>query len=342
MDRLIICPTSKGMWWDDLSIDVLREPRRAVERDGQWYLWLNLYSRIVLRKEEEVHRGGYGTLTRCVREEQMWDPSTGVWQIGSEKKVYLKQSFKQVSFKEEALLQKLAQMELAAVGCGKVVPPVLDIFIEPAGLVVFTMECYDDYTILSNAIKNGSASEGVLADIIFQIAFFLHVLTDRVGLNHRDIKTSNILFRRDEKDLLLSYGGFLYKGRSKAEAALVDFGFSCVGRALGEPAFVRAGIYYGPKDPCPKTGRDLYLFLSLLLRDLYLYGGGEEKLVGWLEKRLWLADIDIVGFIKKYLQKEPDWLYFLAGDSSLVFPHCEPTIILQSMLKDGLVDGTHV
>ena len=331
------------MLWDDLIADVLREPRRAVERDGQWYLWLNLYSRIVLTREEEVHRGGYGTLTRCVREEQMWIASTGVWQIGSRKKVYLKQSFKQVSFKEEALLQKLAQMELAIVGCGAAVPPVLDIFIEPAGLVVFTMECYDDYTILSNAIKDGSASEDIIADIIFQISFFLHVLTDRVGLNHRDIKTSNILFRPCEKDLLLSYGGFSYKGASKAEAALVDFGFSCVGRSLGEPAFVRAGIYYGPKDPCPKTGRDLYLFLSLLLRDLYLSGvEGKGKLVEWLEERLWITGMDVVSFIKKYLQKEPDWLYFLASDSSLVFPHCEPTIILQSMLKEGLVNGAHV
>lgn len=269
--------------WDDLNIDLLREPRRAVEKDGLWYLWLNLYSRIVLKKEEEVHRGGYGRLTRCVREEQLWDSTEHVWLVGNKKNVYLKESFKQVSFKEEALLQRLAQETLASVGLPAAVPTVFDIFIEPAGLVVFTMECFDNYRVLSNSTKDGSASEEELTDIIFQIAFFLHVLTDRVGLNHRDIKTSNILFRHAERELFLNYGGFSYKGSSNVEAALVDFGFSCIGRRLGEPAFVRAGIYYGAKDPCPKTGRDLYLFLSLLLRDLYLYKEeGMTKLInGW-------------------------------------------------------------
>jgi serine/threonine protein kinase len=328
------------MWWEDMSQEILREPRRAVVKDGIWYLWLNLYSRVVLKKEEEVHRGGYGILTRCVREEQAWRSADATWHIVSHKKVYLKESFKQVSFREEALLQKLAQETLASVRLAAAVPPVLDIFIEPSGFVVFTMECYDDYTILSNAIKNSSVKECELREIIFQIAFFLHVLTDRVGLNHRDIKTSNILYKSIEsQQKSLSYGGFTFNFASQAEVALVDFGFSCAGLAVGEPALLKAGIYYGAKDPCPKTGRDLYLFIGLLLRDLYLFElKGQEKLIEWLEKRLWLPGMDVVGFIKKYLTKEPDWLYFLAGDSSLVFPHCEPTIILQSMIEEDLIN----
>ncbi len=325
-----------------MSQELLREPRRALEKDGLWYLWLNLYSRIVLKKEDEVHRGGYGRLTRCVREAQSWDSAAGLWRVVSSRKVYLKESFKQVSFKEEALLQKLSQESLVSVGLPAAVPPVLDIFIEPAGFVVFTMECYDDYTILSNSITDGSATDILLAEIVFQIAFFLHVLTDKVGLNHRDIKTSNILYKSiDPQQKSLSYSGFSYDLASQAEVALVDFGFSCAGTRIGEPAFVRAGIYYGAKDPCPKTGRDLYLFISLLLRDLYIQRR-EGKLVEWLEKRLWLAGKDVVGFIKKYLEKDPDWLYFLAGDSSLVFPHCEPTIVLQSMIEEKLINSAHV
>ncbi len=322
----------------------MREPRRAIEKDGNWYLWLNLYSRVVLKKEEEVHRGGYGSLTRCIREEQAWHSADATWNLLSQKKVYLKESFKQVSFKEEALLQRLAQGTLADVGLAAAVPPVLDIFIEPAGFVVFTMECYDDYTILSNAIKKSSVKDGELKEIIFQIAFFLHVLTDRVGLNHRDIKTSNILYKSIKSvPKSLSYGGFTFDFASQAEVALVDFGFSCAGLTVGEPALMKAGIYYGAKDPCPKTGRDLYLFIGLLLRDLYMSGmEGGERLVEWLEKRLWLPGMDVVGFIKKYLAKEPDWLYFLAGDSSLVFPHCEPTIILQSMIEEKLINSTHI
>jgi serine/threonine protein kinase len=332
------------MWWGDMSQELLQEPRRAVEKDGLWYLWLNLYSRIVLKKEKEVHRGGYGSLTQCIREAQQWDTKDGVWLVENRKNVYLKESYKQVSFKEEALLQRLAQETLADVGLSAAVPPVLDIFIEPAGFVVFTMECYDDYKILSNAIADGSVTETVLKEIIFQIAFFLHVLTDRVGLNHRDIKTSNILYKPiDSKKRSLSYGGFSFNLDSQAEVALVDFGFSCAGGVIGEPALVRAGIYYGAKDPCPKVGRDLYLFICLLLRDLYLVGfHKQDRLVEWLEKRLWMPGMDVVGFIKKYLVKEPDWLYFLAGDSSLIFPHCEPTIILQSMIEEKLINSTHI
>jgi serine/threonine protein kinase len=330
------------MWWEDMSQELLREPRRAVEKDGLWYLWLNLYSRIVLKKEEVVHSGGYGRLTRCIREAQSWDSTGGLWRVENTKRVYLKESFKQVSFKEEALLQKLSQESLVSVGLAAAVPPVLDIFIEPAGFVVFTMECYDDYTILSNSITDGSATDSLLAEIVFQIAFFLHVLTDKVGLNHRDIKTSNILYKSvATRNKNLRYGGFSFDFSSQAEVALVDFGFSCAGLEVGQPALVKAGIYYGAKDPCPKTGRDLYLFISLLLRDLYIQRRG-GRLVEWLEKRLWLAGKDVVGFIKKYLEKDPDWLYFLAGDSSLVFPHCEPTIVLQSMIEENLINSAHV
>jgi hypothetical protein len=72
--------------------------------------------------------------------------------------------------------------------------------------------------------------------------------------------------------------------------------------------------------------------MSLLLRDLYNLGYTQfERIKEFMERRIILEKIDVPSFIKKYSDKEPDWLYFLTGDSSLDFPHCEPAIVLHNM-----------
>ena len=72
--------------------------------------------------------------------------------------------------------------------------------------------------------------------------------------------------------------------------------------------------------------------MSLLLRDLYgLDSENFGRIRDFMEKRISLEKMDVPGFIKKYSDKEPDWLYFLTGDSSLDFPHCEPAIVLHNM-----------
>jgi serine/threonine protein kinase len=178
----------------------------------------------------------------------------------------------------------------------------------------------------------GPVGEHALVCILFHIAFFLQVLEAKLGLNHRDIKTSNILIKEGQTSRsIFTYGGFSWNLQKNIDVVLVDFGFSCLGLALGRPPLIKAGIYYNPRDPCPKLGRDLYLFISLLLKDLYKHKLDLIKLINFLEERLSLEKMDVPKFLKKYNDQEPDWLYFLTGDSSLVFPHCEPSIVLQSL-----------
>jgi serine/threonine protein kinase len=338
---VIIDLKKKGIPWQG-DISNLPEihnidPRRAIDRGGVWYIWISLFERIVLERGEVVHKGAYGSLTKCVRRKEVWQPGVGIWNTKSSKNAYLKESSKQVSFKEEAVLQHIAGDCLADAGFPNAAPPVLDIFISPNGLIVFTMECCDDSNILSTSLAEGSVGEQQLVGILFQIAFFLQVLEAKLGLNHRDIKTSNILIKDLETSrCIFDYGGFRWQLLKNIDVVLVDFGFSCLGMAMGRPSLIKSGIYYNPRDPCPKLGRDLYLFCSLLLKDLYTVGIdvssiGITKVIEFLEKRLALEKIDVPAFLKKYNDKEPDWLYFLTGDSSLVFPHCEPSIILQSL-----------
>ncbi len=308
------------------------EPRRAIDRGNTWYIWISLFERIVLERGDVVHKGAYGSLTRCKRREELWQPGAGIWSTKSTKSAYLKESSKQVSFKEEAVLQHVAHESLEEAGFPNAAPPILDIFISPHGLIVFTMECCDDYSILSTALTDGSVGEQTLISILFHIAFFLQVLEAKLGLNHRDIKTSNILIREKQTSRVLhSYGGFSWSLEKNVDVVLVDFGFSCLGLAMGRPPLLKAGIYYNPRDPCPKLGRDLYLFCSLLLKDIYKYNIKVEKVIDFLEKRLALEKIDVPNFLRKYNDQEPDWLYFLTGDSSLVFPHCDPSIVLQNL-----------
>jgi serine/threonine protein kinase len=331
----------KGIPWQGDISDLPEihnvDPRRAIDRGGVWYIWISLFERIVLQREEVVHKGAYGSLTKCVRRKELWQPGAGIWVTKSSKNAYLKESSKQVSFKEEAVLQHIASDCLADAGVPNAAPPVLDIFISPHGLIVFTMECCDDFTILSSSLASGSIREQQLVCILFQIAFFLQVLEAKLGLNHRDIKTSNILIKDKETSrCVFEYGGFRWQLLKNIDVVLVDFGFSCLGMAMGKPSLIKSGIYYNPRDPCPKLGRDLYLFCSLLLKDLYkmcinIDSSNIVKIIDFLEKRLALEKMDVPTFLKKYNDQEPDWLYFLTGDSSLVFPHCEPSIVLQSL-----------
>ncbi len=328
--------TKKGIPWQG-DISALPEiqsvdPRRAIEKGDVWYIWISLFERIVLEKVDLVHKGAYGSLTKCTRREELWSPEGGVWSVRSTKDVYLKESSKQVSFKEEAVLQHVAAETLADAGFPNAAPAVLDIFISPHGLIVFTMDCCDHYDILSAALSAGSITEKALVSVLFQVAFFLQVLESRLGLNHRDIKTSNILVHGCEGRKIYSFGGFKWSVDTEKNIILVDFGFSCFGLAKGKPALIKSGIYYNPRDPCPKTGRDLYLFMSLLLRDLYSLDENKyARIREFMERRIALENMDVPGFIKKYSTKEPDWLYFLTGDSSLDFPHCEPAIVLHNM-----------
>lgn len=338
----------KGIPWQG-DINALPEiqsldPRRAIDKGGVWYIWISLFERIVLERSDIVHRGGYGTLTKCQRRKELWDPEVGLWQLRGVKSAYLKESSKRLSFKEEAVLQHVASVALKDAGFSNAVPPILDIFISPHDLTVFTMECCDDCEILSTSLSIPSGSSGAehhqsevtektLVCVLFQIAFYLQVLERHLGLNHRDIKTSNILICREKTcRCVYEFGGFKWNIEKDANVILVDFGFSCLGFVMGKPSLIKAGIYYNARDPCPKLGRDLYLFMSLLLRDLYsLQSIGSDRVRAFLEARISLEHMDVPGFIKKYSDKEPDWLYFLTGDSSLVFPHCEPAIVLQSL-----------
>jgi serine/threonine protein kinase len=344
----------KGIPWQG-DINALPEiqsvdPRRAIDKGGVWYIWISLFERIVIERGDIVHRGGYGTLTKCLRRMELWNPEAGIWETKSSKSAFLKESSKQFSFKEEAVLQHVASTALKDAGFSNAVPPVLDIFISPHDLTVFTMECCDDCEILSTSLNDGSVTEKTLICVLFQVTFYLQVLERSLGLNHRDIKTSNILICREETSRSIAstsgllncvpqptsryvyeFGGFKWSIEKDANVILVDFGFSCLGLMMGKPSLIKAGIYYNARDPCPKIGRDLYLFMSLLLRDLYRLEGGKGRVVHFLERRISLENMDVPGFIKKYSDKEPDWLYFLTGDSSLVFPHCEPAIVLQSL-----------
>jgi serine/threonine protein kinase len=227
----------KGIPWQG-DISALPEiqsvdPRRAIDKGGVWYIWLSLFERVVLEKGDVVHKGAYGSLTKCVRREELWNPENGIWTTKSMKNTFLKESSKQVSFKEEAVLQHVAAETLADAGFPAAAPSVMDIFISPHGLIVFTMECCDDYDILSTALSAGSIQEKALVSILFQVAFFLQILESRLGLNHRDIKTSNILVSEAEGKKIYSFGGFKWSVDSEKNVILVDFGFSCIGLQKG-------------------------------------------------------------------------------------------------------------
>ena len=52
---------------------------------------------------------------------------------------------------------------------------------------------------------------------------------------------------------------------------LIDFGFACIGSPEAQISSLSLGsVVYSTRDPCPKDGRDLFLFLSLLYMEIHL------------------------------------------------------------------------
>jgi hypothetical protein len=61
----------------------------------------------------------------------------------------------------------------------------------------------------------------------------------------------------------------IFEIQSKYSLTFIDFGFSCLGSTETHISDISLSTVYSKFDPCPKEGRDMYLFLSLLYIDFH-------------------------------------------------------------------------
>ena len=234
---------------------ILSAPCASLAADGQM-IQTSGTPRCHLDIEHEIVLGSFGKLVWGKRDKK-YD-------------VILKRAEKHP--REEAIIQWLAHRTLNSVGLGEHTPKVLDIFTR-GGRTWFSMipiydaPIFDDYLPTLKFWKLPHPSNGIaILKVLAQIAMACHVLEQKIGFNHRDLKPDNILVKVNAVHVhTLTYADGKIISLSPAPTAiLIDYGFACLGP--GTMPWLHAGNdALSQMDMCPRVGRDIFMLLVFLL-----------------------------------------------------------------------------
>ena len=238
----------------------------------------------------------------------------GVYELyGKKKEVYIKRPILPQNLTYEACIQKLVHESLASIGFPLGAPPVIDIF-ALNGSVCFAMEPIQGASTLNHYLDTVADITVVLIDCLLQLCGMLSHIGSYLGINHRDLKPSNFLIVEHElrmKRFAIETEGIAIA--SRYSLTMIDFGFACLGSSSGElVTHISLSDVYPPGDPCPKEGRDLFLFLGLLYLDYH--AKLPPTLCGLFES--WLNP-SLCRFMRKDKENSMQWLYFMAGNEGI-------------------------
>jgi serine/threonine protein kinase len=147
----------------------------------------------------------------------------------------------------EGVVQWLAAQVLIREGIPGAIPEVYDIF-RHGDHARFSMEYIDGRSALET-IHQSFEPDRTFIQCLSQVCVILSILEDRIHLDHRDLKMTNLWIRRKP----IRYGGL----EAPFQVVVLDFGFACLGNGEGS-TMVNLGDVIPDIDPCPKDGRDLY------------------------------------------------------------------------------------
>jgi serine/threonine protein kinase len=172
----------------------------------------------------------------------------------------------------EAILQSAAHSTLKLYGFSNAVPKVVDLFKHPEHGIVFTTERVPGAQLFADYLKHGlhwgipsAENDMKILNVIVQVATYLAILESNIGLNHRDLKGTNVLMVAPSQvwKKTVSVGSNKWTLQCDQKAVLIDFGFSCIGKNDGQTV-VSAGEHLPTIDFCPKKGRDLFFLFATL------------------------------------------------------------------------------
>lgn len=261
---------------------------------------------------------------------------------GEYKEVYIKRPLyelhsdeKEKSLLYEACVQKVVGESLSTIGFPTGTPKILEIFKIYDDQVCFAMEPIEGACALNLYLDTTPSSQisSLIIDCIFQLISMMWHLNTVMGINHRDLKPSNFLIvkhvtpqrrhlRVEDETIVIS---------SNYSLTLIDFGFSCVGSTETQIVDLSLSNVYSQNDPCPKDGRDLYLFFGLMYIDYH------DKLPLQLKQLFedWLSvpnsSTNLCNFMRTDKDHSKYWLYFIAGNEQITQFQCCPKRILRNL-----------
>lgn len=289
---------------------------------------------------ELAMKGNYGTILLALRESSASEDT---------KYCFIKTSeTHNKTLLIEGILQTLAHSVLANAGFPKAVPKVLDICMHPTKGTVLVLERIHGSKMLAEYLSThiqwgcpSDANDRLLMGILAQVASYMAILEKELGMNHRDLKGTNVLMIvPSEKPVLTQTSLDAYKWdiTSTAQTILIDFGFSCIGRPSGDTV-ISAGEFLPETDFCPKEGRDLFLFLASLWNLESLRKSLTPKAKALFQE--WLRDNNQgtcwSDWLTSAIGTESDSLlsmYLLTSSSGFASSTCSPINILKEIAKN--------
>lgn len=226
------------------------------------------------------------------------------------------------SLLQEACIQMAVAEYLQQNGFPTGAPKVVSIFKLRDGSVCFAMEPIHHAITLDRYLEGISSSkvQSVMIDCLFQLCSMMWHLSTHLGMNHRDLKPSNFIIVEHPHPIpkIITIGNEILELSSRFSLTLIDFGFSCVGTLDTKTSVLSLSSFYSKSDPCPKDGRDMYLFLGLFYIDFHEVLSEELKQLfeQWLEVS---SSTNLCRFIRKNPDKNvaKKWLYFIAGNEAI-------------------------
>jgi len=227
----------------------------------------------------------------------------------------------------EACIQQLVRLSLDRGGFPNGAPRILEVFRLLNGSVSCSMDLVRNAKPLSDLIASCTELTPLILDVLLHVSAMLAHLETDIGMNHRDLKPSNLLVETHEpRERVLCVEGRPYRILSPHTITLIDFGFSCIGE-------LAIGDVYGSADPCPKKGRDLFMFLAFL----YMECGRRiapdlRRLFGqWLQN----GKTGLLSKLDRYGHEFDQWIYFITGNERVASFDCYPGRVFQDLLAIG-------
>lgn len=230
----------------------------------------------------------------------------------------------------EACIQQQVHLSLERAGFRRGAAQVYDVFQLKDRSICFSMEVFASAVPLTVLLQKGGDITGLLLEVLLQLSAMLWHLAQDLGMNHRDLKPSNLMIETHAaKPLTLKVRDRTLVLQSKYTVSLVDFGFSCIGNKETQRSDIAIGDVYSSSDPCPKEGRDLYMFLAFLYADCgpRLVPELRRCFVKWLQN----SSTHILEKIDKLGHEFDPWIYFITGSERIRKFDCCPADVFEDV-----------